>query len=144
MILERAKNAKRNALFGIIYRIVIVLLPFIVRTIIIKELGIEYVGISGLFSSILSILSLSELGFDSAVVIIMYRAIADDNKPQINALLAFIKKVYFIVGGTILALGLICTPFLPYLISDISQVPQDINVYYVYFVFLAALSTYFS
>ena len=140
MILERAKNAKRNALFGIIYRIVIVLLPFIVRTIIIKELGIEYVGISGLFSSILSILSLSELGFDSAVVIIMYRAIADDNKPQINALLAFIKKVYFIVGGTILALGLICTPFLPYLISDISQVPQDINVYYVYFVFLIAAS----
>lgn len=140
MILERAKNTKRNAVFGIIYRIVIVLLPFIVRTILIKELGIEYVGISGLFTSILSILSLSELGFDSAVVIIMYGAIAEDNKQQIAALLAFIKKTYLIVGGVILSLGVLCIPFLPYLISDLSQLPHDVNLYCIYLVFLSAAS----
>lgn len=140
MILERAKNTKRNVIYGIIYRIVIVLLPFIVRTILIKELGIEYVGISGLFSSILSVLSLSELGFDSAVVIIMYSAIANDNILQINALLSFIKKAYLVVGCAILILGLICIPFLPFFVSDHSQLPDDVNLYYIYLVFLSAAS----
>lgn len=138
MILERAKNTKRNALFGIINQAVLVILPFVIRTILIKELGVEYVGLSGLFSSILSILSLSELGFDAAVVIIMYGAIAKDNQQQINALLAFIRRTYFIVGTVILVLGLACVPFLSYLISDLSQLPPDVNVYSIYLVFLAA------
>lgn len=137
MILERAKNTKRNALFGFLNQAVVVLLPFIVRTLLIKELGIEYVGLSGLFSSILSILSLTELGFDSAVVIILYGAIAKDDKRQINALMAFIKRTYFIVGIIILCLGLCCMPFLKYLVKDASTLPADINLYYIYLVFLA-------
>ena len=144
MILERSKNTKRNIVWGTVNKIVLVLLPFIIRTIIIRELGIEYVGLNSLFTSILSILSLTELGFDSAVVFIMYNGVANDDLPQLNALLSFIRKAYFIIGSSILILGGLCMLFLPYLISDASSLPSDVNIYHIYIVFLlSTVTTYF-
>ena len=61
MIIERTKNAKRNVLFGLINSAISLLLPFVVRTAMIYTLGEDYLGLSGLFTSILSVLSLTEL-----------------------------------------------------------------------------------
>ena len=136
MILERTKNTKRNIIWGTINKFVLVLLPFIIRTLIIRELGIEYVGLNSLFSSVLSVLSLTELGFDSAVVFVMYNGVAHDDIRLLNALLAFIRKAYLIIGSVILTLGSLCIPFLPHLVNDIATLPSDINLYHIYIVFL--------
>lgn len=81
MRLERSKNAVRNAFYGTINTLVSVLLPFIVRTVFIYTLGTEYLGLNSLFSSILNMLNITELGFGSAVVFCMYKPIADDDMP---------------------------------------------------------------
>ena len=92
MKLERSKNAVRNIKVGILCNLIRVFFPFMLRTILIHTVGVEYLGLNGLFSSILSVLSLAELGFGSAMVFYMYRAIANDDTQQINALLYAYRK----------------------------------------------------
>lgn len=134
MKLARSQNAVRNMRMGLISKIVNMLLPFLVRAVFIRTLGAEYLGVNGLFSSVLSVLSLAELGFGSAIVFNMYKAIAEDDEAAINALLYFYRKVYRCVGAIILGLGLLMIPILPHLTKG--SYPGDINPTVVYLVFL--------
>lgn len=134
MQIEKTKNAVRNSLSGLICRAVMLVFPFVIRTVIIRELGMKYAGLGSLFTSVLQVLSLSELGFSTAVAYAMYKPIADDDKKLVGALLGFEKKVYYIVGAAILCVGLLVTPFLPHLING--EVPADINLYTLYFIYL--------
>ena len=83
MKLNRTQNAKRNIVFGIVNKLVTLFFPFVIRMIMIREIGAEYLGLGSLFSSILQVLNITELGFSSAVVYSMYKPIAEYNKPQI-------------------------------------------------------------
>ena len=102
MQIERTKQSVKSSLSGLLFKIITLLFPFLVRTVIIKRLGEEYVGLSTLFTSVLQVLSLSELGFASAIAYAMYKPIAEDDKPKICALLNFVKIVYRIIGIFIL------------------------------------------
>lgn len=130
----RMKNSARNLMSGIINKIVAMLFPFIIRTVIIKEIGIEYAGLNGLFSSVLAVLSISELGFGSAMVYSMYKPVAEKDDKKVCALLNLYRTVYRYVGLIILVFGLILIPFLNHLIKG--DVPSDINLYILYLVFL--------
>ena len=130
----RMKNSARNIVSGIINKAVSMLFPFIIRTVIIKEIGIEYAGLNGLFSSILAVLSISELGFGSAIVYSMYKPVAEHDDDKVCALLNLYRKVYRYVGGIILLLGLALLPFLRWFVKG--DVPNDINLHFLYLVFL--------
>jgi len=134
MRLERTRNAKRNILFGVINRMTLTLLPFFLRTTIIYVIGKQYLGLGSLFSSILQVLSLSELGFSNAVVYSMYEPIANNDHKTLCALLNYFKRVYFIIGLIILGAGAAIMPILPRLIHN--GYPADINLYYLYSLFL--------
>jgi len=136
MRLERVKNAKRGIAFGLIGRIVGLFLAFLVQSITIRKLGIDYVGIKGLFSSILSVLSLAELGVGSAIVYAMYKPIAEDDIETICALMNLYKKIYRIIGSVILLLGLLVIPFLDDLING--TYPPEINIKVVYLLYLGS------
>ena len=103
---SRTKNSTRNMLSGVINRLIIIVFPFIIRTLINQKLGAEYLGLSSLFKSVLTMLSLAELGFSSAIVFSMYKPIALGDKDQINSLLNFYRKTYIIIGLILLIIGL--------------------------------------
>lgn len=134
MKINRTHNAIRNMLWGYISKVCNIFLPFIVRTIIIQKLGAEYLGLNSLFTSILQVLSLSELGFGTAMVYSMYEPIASNNYEKLSALLNLYKYVYQYIGMLILGIGTILVPFIPKLISG--SYPKDINIYAVYYLFL--------
>ena len=134
MKIERTKNATRNMAMGIINKIVVLLLPFLVRTAFIYSLGSEYLGLNSLFSSILTVLNISELGFSSAVVFSMYEPIASDDNKRICALLNFYRKIYRIIGLVILLGGILVMPFLPNLING--ECPDELNIYILFFIYL--------
>lgn len=134
MKIERTKNTIRNISWGYIYRIIAIVLPFLFRTTVIKCLGAEYLGVSSLFTSILQVLSLSELGFGTAIVYSMYKPIAENNDVQVCALLRFYKRIYFVIGIVVFAVGIIILPFIPHLITG--GYPSDLNIYFVYVMFL--------
>lgn len=110
-------------------------MPFVVRTVMIYKLGSEYTGLSSLFTSILTMLSLAELGFSNAMVYCMYEPIHNGDKTTICALLNLYRRIYNIIGWIIIGTGLILIPFLPELISG--AVPSGINIYILYIIYLA-------
>lgn len=131
---NRTKNAVRNIVWGVVEKIVSLLLPFVIRTMMIKTIGAEYLGLSSLFTSILSVLSISELGIGSAIVFSMYRPIAEDDEDTICALLNVYRKIYHVIGTVILVAGTAIVPFLPKLVSG--DLPPDVNLYVLYAIFL--------
>lgn len=134
MSASRTKNAARNILFGFVNRFVLLFLPFLTRTLILRLLGATFLGVGTLFSSILSFLSLAELGLDSAIVYTMYRPIAENDGNSICALLKYYKKLYRKIGFIILLIGSALVPFLPILINGTP--PESINIYLLYYIYL--------
>lgn len=131
---SRTRNSRNNIITGLLANIIGIILPFINRTVILYTLGYEYQGLNTLFTSILSTLSLAELGMSAAVVFCMYRAVAENDIIEQCALLNFFRKVYFVIGMVIFLFGIILVPFLPLLIKG--QYPSNINIYFLFFLFL--------
>ena len=134
MRIERTKNTLRNIIFGFGYRLLNIILPFISRTAILYILGEQYLGLSSLFTSILSFLSLADLGVGGAMVYSMYKPIAENDTKTIRALLNLYLKFYRIIGTVILVLGLCLIPFLKVLVHE--ELPGDVNIYVLYILYL--------
>lgn len=130
MKIERTKNATRNIIFGVGLKIYQILVPFLMRTAMIYFMGVQYLGLNSLFTSILQVLNLAELGVGSAMVFSMYKPIVEDDTKRICALTKLYKIYYNIIGGVIAIIGIALTPFVPSLISG--DVPAGINVYVLY------------
>lgn len=136
MKIERIKNTSRNMIYGTALQILKLGVPFLMRTAMIYLLGVEYLGLNSLFTSVLSVLNLAELGVGSAMVYSMYKPIAEDDTDKICALMLLYKKYYRIIGIVICILGMLLLPFIPELISG--DVPADMNVYILYLLNLFA------
>lgn len=134
MIINRTKNTIRNIFWGVVNKIVSLFIPFIVRTVMIYYMGAEYLGLSSLFTSILTVLNLAELGVSSAIICSMYKPIAEDDKETICALMNLYKKVYRIIGIVVFGVGMMVLPFLKYLIKG--NAPADINIYILYLIYV--------
>lgn len=135
MEFERTKNAKRNVIWSWINKVFTLFIPFVMRTIILYTLGNLYLGLGSLFSSILQVLNLAELGVGSALAFAMYKPAAEDNIAELKVLLNLYKKTYMIIGIIIAVAGLALMPFLNYFISG--EVPNNINLYVLYAIYLA-------
>ena len=109
---SRSWNSSRNAVIGFGCQLVVIVLTFAVRTIFARLLSEEYLGISGLYTNILTILNLTELGLNTAIVFALYKPIAESDQKTITALMQFYKKAYFTIGCAFLAVGLCLIPFL--------------------------------
>ncbi len=130
----RTFNAIRNMIFGILLKVVQIIIPLLMRTVMIYFIGVEYLGLSGLFTSVLQILNLAELGISQAMTFSMYKPVAENNREKICQLLNLYKRYYFWIGLVVLVIGVALFPFLPHLISG--EVPDDINIYILYVIYL--------
>lgn len=136
MKINRTKNAIRNIIFGGILRIYQIVFPFIMRTVMIYFMGVQYLGLNSLFTSVLQVLNLAELGVGSAMVYSMYKPITTDDKKTICALMRLYRTYYRVIGLVIALVGIALTPFIPKLIK--SDLPAGINIYVLYLLNLAA------
>lgn len=138
----RTRNTFRNIIWGILNKIILLFFPFIIRTILIIKLGSEYLGLNSLFTSILQVLNLTELGFSNAIVFSLYKPIVEKDTNMICALMNLYKKIYRIIGGIIFIIGISIIPFLTKMING--SYPNDINLYILYCIFLFnTVITYF-
>lgn len=139
---NRAKRSAKNILTGLINKMIYMLVPFFLRTIILHILGAEYLGLNGLFTSILQILNLSELGLSQAIVYSLYEPLAKEDTKRINQILCFIRTAYRIIGSAIFGIGMLSLPFLDRLIKG--EAPEGISIYILFvFYLLNTSSSYF-
>lgn len=139
---SRTANSMRNIAFSIIAYGVQIILSFIVQRYFIYYFNEEYLGLNSLFTNILSILSLAELGFGTAILFSMYKPMADGDDEKVRQLLALYKKFYFIVAIVVTVLGLLVIPFMGYFAKKAPNV--DVNLYVIYLIYLAnSIVSYF-
>lgn len=141
--MSRTENSIKNIKYSISGQIIALISNFITRTVFIKILSAEYLGLSGLFSNILSILSLAELGIGSAIVYSMYKPLARNDRYKLKALMDLYKRAYIFIGLSILVVGTAITPFLEFFIKDMPDIPA-VKFYYLLYVINAGLSYFFS
>jgi len=139
---SRVKNSARNMVTGTLYQILILGLNFVSRTIFIHLLGVEYLGINGLFSNILTVLSLAELGIGSAVIYGMYKPLAQQDTAKLTALVNYYKKLYNLIAVIVAALGLALIPFLGYLVN-LNEPIEHLTAYYLLFLANSVMSYLF-
>lgn len=140
---SRLKNSALNFASGFLGRVLAILLNFAVRTIFIYCLNEAYLSVNGLYSNILTVLSLAELGFGSAMVYRMYAPVAVKDYQKTAALLQFYKKIYIIIGVVIFLLGLCVIPFMDYIIKDKPDI-SGLTLYYILFLINTSISYWFS
>ncbi len=121
--MSRADYVAKNVKFAVVSQAALVLINFVVRKVFVMTLGEEYLGLSGLFSDILSMLSLAELGFGTSVTFSLYKPLATGDTEKIKSLMRVFKRAYQFVGAFILIAGMVLTPFLRVFLKEI---PQDI------------------
>lgn len=134
--IERTKNATRNIAFGVILKVYQIVVPFLMRTAMIYFMGVQYLGLNSLFTSVLQVLNLAELGVGSAMIYSMYKPIAEDDNTTICALMKLYRIYYRVIGFVIAIVGGALTPFVPKLISG--DIPENINIYVLYLLNLGA------
>lgn len=120
---SRTTKTARNIFFSIGYKLIDVIFAFILRTVFIQILGVSYLGISGLFTSILNVLSLLELGVGSAIAFSLYRPLAENDTEKISSLMQLYKHTYTLIGIFVCLIGFCLTPFL----DKIINLPGNIN-----------------
>jgi len=139
---SRTKNSIKNSTASIITQVLTVLMDFAVKTVFIRILSTEYLGINGLFANIITLLSLADLGIGIAIPYSLYKPLAEKDEKKIKGLMNYYSKIYSIIGVIVLIIGLSLTPFLSYIIKDM---PNIKNIYFIYMLFVthSALSYLF-
>lgn len=139
----RIEKSIKNVKYSIIGQIFALIISFIQRTIFIKYLSTELLGINSLFTNILTILSLAELGIGTSITYYLYKPLYENDKEKITKIMNFFKKVYISIGFFIFIAGLLIIPFLRFFITDINSYK---NIYWIYILFVAntSISYFFS
>lgn len=136
----RVINSVKNITFGIYSQLISTILAFITRTAFIYILGAEYVGINGLFTNVLSILSLANLGFTSAIIFSLYKPIEDNNHEEIKGYIKIYSKIYAFVGIFVFIVGILLIPFLNHIIKGDLKISENITIIYIMFLLDSSIS----
>lgn len=139
----RVRLAEKNIVFGYIGQLATALISFVLRTIFIRNLAEQLLGVNSLYTNILSILSMAELGIGTALNFALYRPVAEHDREKVKSYMQMYRKAYYVIAMVVAGIGLAIAPFLRYLIKDPGPVTvQQMTLYYFIFLF-NTVSTYF-
>ena len=137
----RIQKAGKNIIFGYISNLVILLVNFIQRTVFIYVLGMTLSGVNGVYTDVLSVLSLTELGIGTALNYSLYKPVAERDYEKIKSYMRFYKRAYLTIAGVIAVLGIAISPFLKYILKNPGSLTiQELTLYYYLFLFNTVIS----
>lgn len=140
---SRIKNVTVNSLVSLLCQVLNLLLNFLTRTIFIKVLGVEYLGVNGLFTNILTIISFAELGIGNAIVFNLYKPLAQGDRCKISSIMLLYKKAYTVIGFFVIGAGMLVMPFLGSIIKTKPSISDNISLLYILFLLNTAVSYFF-
>lgn len=128
----RTQKATKNIVTGLVNKAALMLLAFVTKTAFIRLLGAEYNGVSSLYTNILSVLALAELGVGNVLMFYLYAALERKNEEEVSALVYEFKKIYNAIIVCVLAVGLALVPFLQFLVNSNLERSELIIYYLLY------------
>lgn len=142
--MARTKSSIRNIIFAFAFQAVSILTNFVVRTVMINYLGNQAVSLNGLFTEVLSVLSLTELGVGSAIIYNLYKPLAESNHEKVCQLMQLFKVAYRIIAGATLLIGVLLCPWIHYLVNSVDYSLTYVRIVYLLFVLDLSASYLFS
>lgn len=139
---SRTRKSAKNFLFAFANLLINLILQFVSRTVFIHTLGVTYLGVNGLFTNVISLLNMADLGISTAVLYSFYKPLAENDFNKINAFLGYYKKIYYTIAGAIMAIGIGIIPWLKYIVN-LEQSVSHIYLYYILLVVNTAVSYLF-
>lgn len=138
---SRKSNIIKSSFFSLLCRLINIALGLGYRFVFLKILSIEYLGINGLFTNVIGVLSLVELGITYSIVYRFYDPISKEDVNRVGELMNFFRQAYLVIALTITVIGLSITPFIQSLIKDASDIPPDVNIHVIFILFLLQSSS---
>ena len=138
---NRTEASIKNINYSLFSQLMILIVNFISRTIFIKSLGSDYLGLNGLFSNILAILSIADLGLGNAITFYLYKPLRNKDKFRINQLMSLYARAYNKIGCFILLAGFLITPFISFFINNEESIPH-VKLFFILYL-LSMVVTYF-
>lgn len=139
---ERMRNSFFNSMSSVLVLFTSTILSFVLRTYFIKILGEQCLGLDGLYTNILSLLSISELGFAMVISFSLYKPLAEKNQDKINKLMSFYKDIYRIMAFIVLGISIVFLPFLKFMVKDYTV---NYNIYFIYLLYVGdSVFSYFT
>lgn len=130
---SRTNKSIKNTLFAFLANLIAIIIGFIAQKVFIIILGTEYLGLNGLFTNIVTMLGIAELGIGTAIIYNLYKPLADNDTETIKSLMQFYKKAYRFIALAISLIGILIMPFLPHLVNDLT-INININIVYLLFI----------
>ncbi|MEG1606519.1 MAG: hypothetical protein RR452_11030, partial [Clostridia bacterium] len=140
MAKSHSENVVINTGAGFALKLIAQLLNFVTKTVFIYALGMQYTGVSTLFTDILSMLSLAELGIGSAITYALYKPIREGDDQRMAALMNFYKTAYRLIALLVLLTGAVCVPLLPYMVKGAPDIKESITLIFCLYIFSNASS----
>ena len=134
------RKSAKNALVSLLAQAFTLLLNFISRSIFIRYLSTEYLGVNGLFSNVLTLLSFAELGIGGALVYAMYRPMKEKNEEKLSQLLSFYRKAYYGIALAVICIGFVLSFFVEYLVAEQPDIQESMQAIFWIFLLNNALS----
>lgn len=142
--MDRAAHVVKNFKFTVAGELMLAVLKFVSRRAFVLLLGKEYLGLNGLFTDILSVLALAELGLGVSITYSLYRPAARGDEELIRSLIRLCRRAYQCVGLAILLAGLSLTPFLSFFVKEMPENIPHIPLIYILNVVNVSVSYLFS
>lgn len=133
---SRTENMAKNSVIGSVCKITNLLAVFAYRTVFIRYFSVAYLGLEGVFSNVLTLLSFAEMNIGPAISYRLYEPISRGDILQVGRWMCYYKRIYRRIACTVLTLGMAIFPFLEYFVKDVSEIPPDISMQLVYLLFL--------
>lgn len=131
MATSRTEKSAKNMIFGFMYQIVTLVLGFVSRSVFIYSLGTEFLGLNGIFSDVLNLLSMADLGFNVAMSYSFYKPLSENDNEKMASLILFYKKIYMIIAIAVTTVGLVITPFLRLIVKTENEI-TNLEIYYLF------------
>ncbi len=128
---SRTKKSTYNMLMGFANQFITLVLSFVSRSVFIYTLGTEYLGLNGIFADVLNLLSMADLGFNTAMAYSFYKPLSEKDEEKLAALVGFYSRVYTVIAVLVTVIGVALIPFLPYVVKTEKEIP-NLVLYYLF------------
>lgn len=129
---SRTKRASRNVVVGVLSKLIVMIFAFATKTLFIKQLGVEYNGIYGLYGNILAMLAISELGVGNVLNYTLYASLRNNDTERVKSLVCYFRKIYYGIALAVSGIGLVLVPFLKFIINSDLPINELITYYILY------------
>lgn len=134
------KSVSKNTVLGVICRVLLMVLSFVSRSVFVHFLSSTYLGINGLYTSILSVLTMADMGVNTVMLYVLFEPLANGDEVRVASLVSYFKKIFMGIAGAIFALGTLLIPILPYIVSENTLSYGELVGYYIIFLTDTVLS----